>query len=370
MEVMQVCHMNKGNGESSYAKNSILQRKLIDISNSIMGEALVAMLSNNFPNSMGIADLGCSSGPNTLKVISEIIDIVGDTSRRMGRQTPELRVLLNDLPGNDFNHIFMSLPEFYGRLKRKEGGGGSARHCFMAVVPGSFYGRLFPSKSLHIVHSSSSLHWLSQVPPALSSKAGGVLNKGRIYISKTSPSCVAEAYSLQYQKDFCLFLRSRSEEMVAGGRMVLSFAGRRTLDPTVLESCGHWELLAQAFMSMASQGHMEEEKIDSFNAPFYAPSLEEVKAAVETEGSFAIDRLEAFEVDWDGGVAAMNAVDSESSGRRVAKTIRAVVEPMLESHFGGHVMDDLFRIYGEIVDAYMSKTKLKFIDVLVSLSRK
>ncbi|XAR61730.1 Jasmonate O-methyltransferase [Bertholletia excelsa] len=351
MEVMQVCHMNKGNGETSYAKNSILQRKLIDISNSIMEEAIVAMLSNNFPDSMGIADLGCSSGPNTLKVISEIIDIVGDTSRCLGRQWPELRVSLNDLPGNDFNHIFVSLPEFYERLKMKERGGGFAGNCFISGVPGSFYGRLFPSKSMQIVHSSSSLHWLSQAPPTLTSKADVVLNKGKLYISKTSPSCVAEAYASQFQEDFCLFLRSRAEEMVAGGRMVLSFTGRKTLDPAVLQSCGHWELLAQAFMSMVSQ-----------------PG--EVKMAVETEGSFTVDRLEAFEVDWDGGVAATNAVESESSGQRVAKTIRAVVEPMLESHFGGHVMDDLFRIYGDIVDSYMSKSRLKFIDLMVCLSRK
>ncbi|CAA3032622.1 SAM dependent carboxyl methyltransferase, partial [Olea europaea subsp. europaea] len=34
--------------------------------------------------------------------------------------------------------------------------------CFISCVPGSFYGRLFPKKSLHFVHSSSSLHWLSQ----------------------------------------------------------------------------------------------------------------------------------------------------------------------------------------------------------------
>ncbi|XAR61731.1 Jasmonate O-methyltransferase [Bertholletia excelsa] len=121
---------------------------------------------------------------------------------------------------------------------------------------------------------------------------------------------------------------------------------------------------------MASQGLVEEEKMDCFNAPFYAPRPEEVKMAVETKGSFTVDRLEVLEVDWDGGVPATSAVDPESSGQRVAKTILTVVEPMLESHFGGHVMDDFFRIYGEIVDACMSNTRLKLIGPMVGSSRR
>lgn len=81
------------------------------------------------------------------------------------------------------------------------------------------------------------------------------LNKGKIYISKTSPPRVLDAYLVQFQKDFSLFLKSRSEEVVPGGRMVLSFMGRRSTDPTTEESCYHWELLAQALMSMVLEVH-------------------------------------------------------------------------------------------------------------------
>ena len=89
-----------------------------------------------------------------------------------------------------------------------------------------------------------------QVPPELDSEADTPLNKGKIYISKTSPSCVLNAYLVQFQKDFSLFLKSRSKEVVAGGRMVLSFLGRLTADPTTEESCHHWELLAHAINEM------------------------------------------------------------------------------------------------------------------------
>ncbi|PON54920.1 SAM dependent carboxyl methyltransferase [Parasponia andersonii] len=125
-----------------------------------MEEAIVKSLKASIPESMGIADLGCSSGPNTLLVISEIIDAIHAKCCSLGRSPPELRLYVNDLFNNDFNDIFASLPAFYNRIREEKGEGFGP--CFISGVPGSFYGRLFPRKSLHLVHSSSSLHWLSQ----------------------------------------------------------------------------------------------------------------------------------------------------------------------------------------------------------------
>lgn len=110
--------------------------------------------------------MGCSSGPNSFRVISYIMDIIYAKCLNLGRLSPEFRVMLNDLPSNDFNAIFESLPSFFKKLN-EEKGSGSFGPCFIAGVAGSFYGRVFPRKSLHFVHSSSSLHWLSQVSTSL-----------------------------------------------------------------------------------------------------------------------------------------------------------------------------------------------------------
>ena len=128
-----------------------------------MEEAILESLisSNNIPKSMGIADLGCSSGPNTLLVISEIMNAIHAICCSLGNSSPEFRFFLNDLFNNDFNDIFASLPDFYNRIREEKG--RDFGPCFIFGVPGSFYGRLFPRKSMHFVHSSSSLHWLSQV---------------------------------------------------------------------------------------------------------------------------------------------------------------------------------------------------------------
>ncbi|KAL0438516.1 UNVERIFIED_CONTAM: Jasmonate O-methyltransferase [Sesamum latifolium] len=351
-----------------------------------MDEAVADALCKTRPaQTMGIADLGCSSGPNTLMVVSEIITKIYDTCSHMGIASPELRVSLNDLPGNDFNAIFVSLPEFYRNLEKETGVGPDG--CFISAVAGSFYGRLFPRRSLHLVYSSSSLHWLSsadtmrkQVPPDLCTKAGKHLNKGKIYISKTSPPSVVKAYLSQFQKDFFAFLRSRAAEMVAGGRMLLSFMGRSSPDAAAEVGTHQWELLSQALMSMASEGLIQEEKIDSFNAPYYAPSAEEVANIVEEEGSFIVNHLQGFEIDWDGGPTGndhghdhdnnvVNGSENLSRGGQVAKTIRAVVETLVESHFGRDMMDELFRRYAELVDHYFSKTRPKHINLVLSVSR-
>ncbi|XP_010533439.1 PREDICTED: jasmonate O-methyltransferase-like [Tarenaya hassleriana] len=375
MEVMQVLHMNRGNGETSYAKNSTVQSNIISIAKSITEEALIKLMNNTVMESMGIADLGCSSGPNCLLSAWNIIDAIHATCRDANRPIPELSVALNDLPTNDFNYIFASLSEFHDKLEREKGSG--FRQCFVSAVAGSFYGRLFPRRSLHFVHSSSSLHWLSQVPIDLENENGiaTVTNKGKIYISKTSPQSVLKAYAFQFHKDFSEFLRSRSEELVPGGRMVLSFIGRNSSDPTTEESGYQWELLAQALMDMAKEGIIEEEKIDTFNAPYYAPCSGEVTVAIEAEGSFGVDRLETVEIDWEGCLGeksydVKSKSEAISRGLRVANTIRAVVESMLESHFGENVMDELFRRYGEIVGDYFYERRPRYGNIIVSLVRK
>lgn len=114
-----------------------------------------------FDNCFVIADLGCSSGMNTLLVASSIIDTIHEVCKENNHKTPQIQVCLNDLFENDFNNLFKILPNFYKILKEDKG--ENFAPCFVSAVPGSFYDRLFPNRSLHFVHSSYSIHWLSQV---------------------------------------------------------------------------------------------------------------------------------------------------------------------------------------------------------------
>ncbi|CAM8917419.1 unnamed protein product [Rhodiola kirilowii] len=150
--------MNGGESETSYAKNSDLQRAVMFSAGHILKESVIDIF-NIFSSSkcLAIADLGCGTGPNALLAVSDIVNIVCRTRDDMGHKSPNSFLLfLNDLPSNDFNTIFRTLA---GMFRRDQ--------CFVMAVPGSFQGRLFPCKSLHFVHSSYCLHWLSQVSPFL-----------------------------------------------------------------------------------------------------------------------------------------------------------------------------------------------------------
>lgn len=65
-----------------------------------------------------------------------------------------------------------------------------------------------------------------------------------MYISETSPRSVVEAYRLQFEKDFNLFLQLRSEEVPVGGLMVLMLRARQSREPQ--EGSFFWDQLAHA----------------------------------------------------------------------------------------------------------------------------
>ncbi|CAN1814049.1 Salicylate carboxymethyltransferase [Linum perenne] len=352
MEVVDVLHMNGGMGENSYAMNSMLQQKVISMTKPITEEAITQLYTSTFPTTISIADLGCSSGPNTLFTVTEIITAVDALSNKLSRPSPEFQVFLNDLPGNDFNTIFRSL---FQKLLNKH-----RTPLFINGVPGSFYGRLFLSNSIHFVHSSYSLQWLSQVPEGVEED-----NVGNIYMADSSPPKVLEAYYGQFQKDFGMFLRCRGEELVNGGRMVLTFLGRRSDDPCSKECCFIWELMSIALNEMASEGLVDNDKLNKFNIPQYTPSAMEVEAEVKREGSFVVDRIAVSKVRWD-------AYDElKDGGYTVANCMRAVAEPLLIGQFGegGINVDEVFRRYRAIVTERMANEKTEFVNVTVSLIR-
>uniref|UniRef100_A0A0D3BK10 Uncharacterized protein n=1 Tax=Brassica oleracea var. oleracea TaxID=109376 RepID=A0A0D3BK10_BRAOL len=263
MDLQREFHMTGGVGKTSYARNSSFQKKAYDRAKDIIVKTLQQLYKETRPKSLGIADLGCSSGPNTLSTIRDIIKAVI-----------------------------------------------VAHHPF----PGSFYGRLFPENTIHFIYASFSLHWLSKIPP---------------------------------------------------GRMVLIILGREGPEHVGRGNSFLWELLAEAIADLVSQGEIEEEKLDSYELHFYAPSAAEIEGEVNKEGSFELEKLDMLEVDMEWGNE-----DGISYGKAVAKTIRAVQESMLASHFGEEILDKLFDTYGRIIDEEVAKEDIKHITFFVVLRRK
>lgn len=155
-------------------------------------------------NKIRIADLGCAVGPNTFESMQDIIDLIKQIHQSQCPTSPfpEFQVFFNDLPTNDFNTLFLSLPP--------------EREYFAAGVPGSFYQRLFPDYSLHVVQASYALHWLSKEPEELADKNSPAWNKGKIHYAN-APEEVLKAYAKQWANDLNNFLNARAKEIVPGG---------------------------------------------------------------------------------------------------------------------------------------------------------
>lgn len=173
--------------------------------------------------------------------MQNIVDSVEDKykSQGLGHLLPDFQVFFNDHISNDFNQLFSSLPP--------------ERRYYATGLPGSFYNRLFPSSSLHFVHSSHAVQWLSRVPKEVVDKSSPAWNKGRINYSNSQDE-VIKAYEAQYLKDMERFLNARAQEIVHGGLMVLTL-------PACPNEIPHYEaffnksllLLGSCFMELAKR---------------------------------------------------------------------------------------------------------------------
>ncbi|RLM55218.1 anthranilate O-methyltransferase 1-like [Panicum miliaceum] len=352
--------MVKGEGETNYTTNSRLQQKALLETKPVLEEAVRQVCSALLPPNLVVCDLGCGSGDNTLIFLSEVINASS------GHNMVGIQFFLNDLPGNDFNHIFQSVERFKNSVTTHHKG-ERLLPFYIAGIPGSYYTRLFPSQSVHLFHSSYSLHWHSQLPDGLDG------NKRNIYIAKaTSPPCVAQLYQKQFQKDMMLFLELRYDELVVGGKMVLTFLGRKEEDVYSGNLNYLYELLAQSLRSLVDKGLVEEDKLNSFNLPMYGPSIDEVRASVKQTGLFDINEIKLFESNWDpyDDSEDDNVQDSIQSGVNVTKCLRVVMETIFVSHFGESILDALFKEFAKKVAEYLEREKTKYTVIVLSLQRR
>ncbi|KAJ8449702.1 hypothetical protein Cgig2_001358 [Carnegiea gigantea] len=99
--------------------------------------------------------------------------------------------------------------------------------------------------------------------------------------------------------------------------------------------------------------------------PFYAPSPTEVEFLIEKEGSFSLDQIHVSQVSWQSG-SDYNASNNSNNGASYqeeifsnvqwydfVKCMRSVSEPLLTSHFGEGIIEEVFQRYSQIVGVSM-----------------
>ncbi|KAJ0739790.1 putative SAM dependent carboxyl methyltransferase, methyltransferase, alpha-helical capping [Helianthus annuus] len=186
-------------------------------------------------------------------------------------------------------------------------------------------------------------------------------------MAKTSPTNVFKTYRKQFEKDFTKLLLLRSQEMISGGRMILTIPSRSVADPTSEDCCIIWELPAKSLVDMVKEGLVQESKINSFNIPYYTPYEDEVRDVIQQEGSFSLHSLNGFPLHWEPYNTDTNVSDLPVRGINTAKLIRAVIEPTMATHFGKSIMDLLFKKYQEHVVDHLATKKGVNYSLVISL---
>uniref|UniRef100_M1C311 Loganic acid methyltransferase n=2 Tax=Solanum tuberosum TaxID=4113 RepID=M1C311_SOLTU len=335
--------MNSGDAVYSYSKNSQIQREVLDGAKEMMKEAIIEnldiknMLSSS--NKFYITDLGCSIGPNTFNSMQHVVQVVKD---KYHDNILEFQVFFNDHFNNDFNTLFRSLPV--------------DRSYYASGVPGSFHGRLFPSRSIHFAHSSCAIHWLSKCPKELLDEKSLAWNKGLIHYVGASNVEVMNAYVAQFEKDMEMFFNARAEEIVPGGMMVLlsPFSGYRYLN-----------FFGSTLMDLVNEGMLDESLVNSFNVPVYFPSIEDMTKVVEKNNSFSIEKIEL--------TYPKSKLVDEADAKTLIINLTAVLQQLFINHFGNKITEETFTrtiLKSEEISAWMKINYEKACQLFVALKRK
>lgn len=117
---------------------------------------------------------------------------------------------------------------------------------------------------------------------------------------------------------------------------------------------------------LSLQRLIDEEKLDSFDVPYYSPTPEEVKKVIEQEESFALELIESFPTEpreiYGDGAEPM---------RKYANVIRAYTEPVISNQFGAQVLDELYNKFASFMVRDLSKDTepYKVVTVVIVLRK-
>ncbi|BFI30535.1 hypothetical protein MPTK2_3g90190P [Marchantia polymorpha subsp. ruderalis] len=298
-----------------------------------------------------IVDLGCSSGPNTIRNVEAVIEQVRARYREAEVDTssgPEIQVYFQDLPNNDFNTL---IKYQYSQPRSDE---EKIQKYMSAAVPGSFYDRLFPKSTINIALSTFALHWLSEIPAAVRDKASPAYNGGNTQIDRSSLA-TKEAYAEQAKKDLDSFLAARAHEIGPGGLLFLVFLTRPDEQSgAILLEDGEEDV----WDSMVLEGVVPVELRDDFNTPIYYRDMDEINTQLESYGSvFEVQKRDVHMLSLKNFLSSFP--DPRDAARVGVNAHRAVFIEAMDAYIG----ESASRIYFQKCEEVLGKLYARKRDI-------
>ncbi|XP_057481087.1 loganic acid O-methyltransferase-like [Actinidia eriantha] len=317
--------MNGGNGPYSYTQNSIFQKNLVDVAKELIDELINENLDIENPlfdcsNPLRIADLGCYVGPNTFLAVQNIIEAIEFNFSNTQKTTKKPQNSTRSSTTTLATISTLSSNPFPRRSR------DPSVLTTLPVSPVPSTAGYSPNRWSKPHACSSALHWLSRIPNQLADRYSPAFNRGRI--SHIGTEEAVEAYSGQFSKDMEDFLNDRTLELVNPGMMiVLTF----TLPDGVLYSettlgMGY-EIFGSCLVDMANTSVCRESEFVQLAFLFCVGGG--VEGTDRGNGYFQVVRIPMGD-------------EKNHNPRLCARHFRAVIEGVVEDHFGKEIVDKLF----------------------------
>ncbi|OQK18746.1 cyclopropane-fatty-acyl-phospholipid synthase [Methyloprofundus sedimenti] len=352
-------------GGGYYDAHSKEQRSALEAFLPWIEEAIADLpILSDSQESLGILDIGSSEGGNAIYAMNRLI-----SGLRCISSLP-IGVFFNDLPTNDFNHLFKNLyPDGEAAL--------SGTNIFPSAIGGTAYGRIVPPQSLHIATTFNTIGWLEKKPDArlpnyiLPMGPGPLAPRESISVSETERA----PFRIQAADDLHRFYTARADELVNGGKLLVQVFGR---DERFSTSDGLYDVLSDSVLNCVEEGTLPLEVYEKLVFPIYFRNLEELLAPIATDAqlakSFRIDKAETCEVSVPFNVALSDNGDIAAWSRSYTGFLRAFTEAILASALPGDLPlgDTLDKIYHQVehrLAADPARYEFHYISIAALLTR-
>jgi SAM dependent carboxyl methyltransferase len=250
-------------GHGVYNANSALQASGAAFALPLLVEAADTIPLDGAGGPIVVADYGSSEGRNSAAVFKAVLPHLRARSSR------PILVTHTDVPANDFSTLF-------DLTAHEKGGYAGVDGIYASAIGRSFYEPVLPPDYVHLGWSSYAAQWLSRLPSPV--------------IGHFFPECgnphERQAFAEQARADWERFLTLRSQELCAGGRLVIVL-------PALHEHGGHpamplFDAANDALADMVRDGTLQRAERDAMALPIHIRTLDELLAPLATSGLHAV----------------------------------------------------------------------------------
>lgn len=189
-------------GAGYYSKATTGAKDVMDGAEHLILEALDRMDPPDDGTIFTMSDMGCADGGTSIDMVRHVLTEV----RRRCPSRP-IQMVYTDLPRNDFSQLF----QIVHGLTEIESYFNEIDNLYVYGCGTSFHQMMLPPGSLHIGHSSTASHYISEVPCNITDHVHMVGASG----------AEREAFEAQGARDWETMLLNRTKELAKGGRLAL-----------------------------------------------------------------------------------------------------------------------------------------------------